>query len=493
LDADFREKDALATPLQQYLKCLISVYEVPSDPVLFLTNSCQVQTLSSFGQATTEGRLHAIALLLNYIKHTQQHTLTNIYKISYHAQLGMVLMDDITMKNLELFSSSYEANEKYSLIGVLDQTKTTGGARYLRYVLSNPMHTLPLLQERQQHIIRYQAHPHAKELLKQLNETFDIHKLVSTILYRKLTPLPFVKLRTTLGVFFDTGIPFSEQMKQELLALGLTEQEMAQLFQLWEHLHHALKADIAFQGDVDFIQDGYNTQIDELRKIAYHSDELLMEYQQSLVKQTGIANVKLKFVMNQGYFIEVTQRDMPAFENYLAQLHLIRRQTLKDNQRYSSPYLEEIQQSILSSKDQLIALEYQLLKALSQEIGTLAPILSLFAQKIAELDVYCSHALFALEHQYIQPELNATPLLQIEGGRHPVIETYLPRDQQFIPNDLSIGTQFAPSGVAERDEGRIHIITGPNMGGKSTYLRQSALIVLLAHCGLFVPASTAKI
>lgn len=255
-----------------------------------------------------------------------------------------------------------------------------------------------------------------------------------------------------------------------------------------------------------------------MRRIAYHSDELLLEYQQFLVRTTGVHNVKLKFVMNQGYFIEVTTKDMPAFEksisehletekgraaqhnhhqietpNNIPKLSVVRRQTLKDNQRYSSPYLEEIQQSILSSKDELVQLERSLLGLLAQEVSKVAEMLSRFAQKIAELDVYCSHALFALEHRYIQPELNATSSIVIEGGRHPVIEAYLPRDQQFIPNDLILGNQSSPNGVLEQDNGLIHIITGPNMGGKSTYLRQSALIVLLAHCGLFVPASKAKI
>jgi DNA mismatch repair ATPase MutS len=252
------------------------------------------------------------------------------------------------------------------------------------------------------------------------------------------------------------------------------------------------------------------------------------------VRATGVNNVKLKFVMNQGYFIEVTTRDMPTFERRISEnreknfekltqrisedptenlvgnsvedtnsptfsennsqkFSLLRRQTLKDNQRYSSPYLEEIQQSILSSKDELITLEFRLLGQLAQEVSKVAEPLSTFAQKIAELDVYCSHALFALEHSYTQPELNATAIIAIEGGRHPVIEAYLPRDQQFIPNDLTLGNQYTSNGIVEQDNGLIHIITGPNMGGKSTYLRQSALIVLLAHCGLCVPAKRAKI
>jgi DNA mismatch repair protein MutS len=317
--------------------------------------------------------------------------------------------------------------------------------------------------------------------LKQLNETFDIHKLLSTILYKKLNPTPFLKLRTTLGVFFGNApLMNGEIMKQELVKLGMDEQEFQQLFHLWELLQQALKADEEIKLEMDYIQDCYNEEIDRLRKIAYHSDELLLEYQQFLVKQTGITNVKLKFVMNQGYFIEVTTRDMPAFERSLEalllkrgsdaiaggsvdreqeKLSLTRRQTLKDNQRYSSPYLEEIQQSILSSKDELVKLEFSLLGKLAQEVSKVAEALSTFAQKIAELDVYCSHALFALEQNYVQPELNATSIIAIEGGRHPVIEAYLPRDQQFIPNDLTLGNQFAPNGMLEQDNGLIHIIT----------------------------------
>ncbi|MDR0860148.1 MAG: hypothetical protein LBO09_04110 [Candidatus Peribacteria bacterium] len=265
-----------------------------------------------------------MALLLNYIKHTQQNALTNVYKISYHAQLGMVLMDDITIKNLELFSSSYEASEKYSLIGILDQTKTTSGARFLRYLLSNPIHTLPALQERQHHIARYQEHSHAREMLKKLGDSFDINKLLTTILYRKLSPIPFIKLRTTLGIFFSPltkeGEGGSNIMQQELLKLGMSEEEKHQLFTLWEELKKALKPDEEIKLDGDFILDCYCAEVDRLRKIAYHSDELLLEYQQFLVHETGVHNVKLKFVMNQGYFIELTSRDSVAFEEALKQL-----------------------------------------------------------------------------------------------------------------------------------------------------------------------------
>ncbi|MDR0282411.1 MAG: hypothetical protein LBI53_03740 [Candidatus Peribacteria bacterium] len=147
----------------------------------------------------------------------------------------------------------------------------------------------------------------------------------------------------------------------------------------------------------------------------------------------------------------------------------------------------------MNSKENLAKLEYQLLAELRQQISDQSPLLSKLADTIATLDVYCSHALFATEHAYVQPTLKMNNLIEIQGGRHPVIEAYLPRDQQFIPNTLALGIQPSPSGSLESNFGLIHIITGPNMGGKSTYLRQSALIVLLAHCGLCVPATQAAI
>ncbi|MBQ7074347.1 hypothetical protein IJM86_04785 [bacterium] len=200
-------------------------------------------------------------------------------------------------------------------------------------------------------------------------------------------------------------------------------------------------------------------------------------------------------MMNQGYFIEITNKDIEEFETWLnrqdktdPKLQIFRVNTLKGNQRYRSEYLQNLENSILSSKDQLQKQENQVLKELAEQIQTSSSLLNDFAQKVAELDVFCSHAVFAQEHGYILPTLTQENTIQIEGGRHPVIENFLPRDQQFIPNDIKIGIQDS-----QEDFGLIHIITGPNMGGKSTYLRQTALIVLLAHCGLFIPAKSAKI
>ena len=496
IDIDFPEKDSISTPIQQYLQCLISVYEVPTDPEGFLCNMSRVQTLSSFWQSVGEWRLQAITLLLHYIRHTQQQNLANISKISYHAQSGFVLMDEITIKNLEIFSSSYENNQQYSLFWILDKTKTSAWARLLHYYLANPINSISDIQRRQNLISHYQEVDYSKLILKKLSETFDLQKITSSILYKKLSPIPFLKLRSTLNLFFWEWEE-SQILLKELTLLWLQQNEQDWLKLLQEKLQKILKSDSEVMDWDYFIADWRNDQIDKLREIAFHSDDLLMKYQQFLVQQSWVQNVKLKFIMNQWYFIELTIKDAVLFEEKLwiwswekedERLNLYRRNTLKWNQRYSSTYLEKLQENILTARDQLTKLENDLLKQMWEEIADKNWLISSFAQKIAQLDVFCSHAVFAFENQYIQPEISQKNQIEILWWRHPVIEAYLPNDQQFIPNDLSI---WELSQLHEKE--MIHIITGPNMWWKSTYLRQSALIVLLAHCGLFVPATSAKI
>lgn len=468
IDVDFPDKETVSRPLQQYVNGLISIYEIPSDPELFLRSLCNIQTLASFGQATQPGRLQAITLLLNYLKHTQINSLKNINKISYHAQTSRVLMDEITIKNLEIFASSYEQNEKYSLCGVLDTTVTHAGSRLLKHRLLNPINDLALLKARATHIARYQEHPSTMQLLQALRGTSDISKLVSSILYKKLIPTPFIKLRTTLKVLFDPQEPLFDLFQTELTNLGLLEEEHQQLTTLLKRLEQALQGDEQISFPTDYVADGYDAEIDELRKVAYHSDEALLDYQQMLVKASGVPHVKLKFVMNQGYFIELTSKDAATFvhqtqlalqnaeEADKAKLQVLHRQTLKGNLRYISPYLEELQANILSAKDQLAQQEYRILEDLREQISAASAALFALATTIAQLDLSASHAIFARDHRYVQPLLTQEASLQIKAGRHPVIETFLPPDQPFIPNDLLLGKETKKS---EIDAGLIHIIT----------------------------------
>lgn len=497
IDTDTRIKEELITPIQQYLQCLISVYAVPVDPGHFITSLCKVQHTSSFGKALESGRLEAMALLFAYLQHTQQQQLTNISKIRFHSSEGLVLMDEVTIKNLELFASSYESSTKYSLFGILDTNKTAGGSRLLRHLLANPINIKSELDRRLSKLEAFLEDPMTTGIHQFLGQFFDIPKLLSLILYRKLSRGPFMKLRAVLRNALQ-GLEGT--LLSELKKLQLTEEEISALNQIFLLLQNALKADEELLGEHDYVAEGYDAEIDELRKVAYHSDEILLQYQQELVSKTWISNIKLKFVMNQGYFLELTSKDSELFEEFLAQqdftelsaqeqekFAIVRRQTLKGNQRYTSPYLDNLQSHILGAKEQLKTKESAVLQGLQQSLlENITPLYSL-AEKLAWLDLFTSQAIFAREYRLVKPQLAENGIIEVQAGRHLVIEAFLPKDQPFIPNALAIGESKSTH------HGLIHIITWPNMWGKSTYLRQSALIVLMAHCGLFVPAQEAKI
>ena len=320
-DIDFPDRDLISISLVQELWALVSLYEIPFNAQDFVLHMTKVQSLTSFGKALEEGRLGAIALLFNYITNTQKTELRNIAKIALHSQDKLVLLDEVTLKNLEIFSSSYEHSEKYSLIWILERTKTHGWGRLLRHLLGHPTNDLQELEKRLGHISYYLQDQMIRPQLTGgdthkihaiLAWVSDIQKLLSTLVYKKLNPQVFIRLRATLRIFFDSAF-----LCVELTRLGLSDVLFSQVQHIYNHLQQLLKDDNDFQEDMNFIRDGYHTDIDDLRKIAYHSDEMLMHYQQELSIRSGVTNVKLKYVMNQGYFIEITNKDVEVFERKL--------------------------------------------------------------------------------------------------------------------------------------------------------------------------------
>jgi DNA mismatch repair protein MutS len=505
LDVDMPAKEDIQTRIQLYTKCLVSVYDVPYDAVNFVTRICQVQTIASFGQALEEGRLESFALLLHYLHYTQKNTKLQVARVGLYNHALYLKCDAVTIRNLEVFASSYESNVTHSLFGVLDNCATVAGSRLLRDILWHPLANLDHIQEHQRHVAYALEHrDDSAEIHRQLKQVGDIMKAVSTILYKKTLPVYFVKLRSVLSYFFwQNDAKGKVLMLDNLQKLGLQAADVDACRHVYNHLDQLLKDDEDVNNEYNFVRDGFAEDIDALKKIAFHSDELLLAYQQELVQHTGISSVKIIYIKNQGYFIEVTNKDIDKLEASSLKddekFDLMRRQTLKGSQRYVTPYLDVVQQSILEAKDQLIAKEFAQLEKTKELITTDHKALARFADAVAWLDVYTSHALFAYAHRYVQPTFVRDAWVSIVGARHPVIEKFLPIDQQFIPNDLTIGALY-PSlrsgwqeGAGWQEKNNIHIITGPNMGGKSTYLRQNALIVLLAHCGLCVPASEVKL
>ena len=483
LDIGLQWKDALQQSIKNYLNSLISIYDIPVDPDKYILEQCKIQTLASFGQALQWWRIWAFALLLHYIKDTQKDNLKNIIRVSHHTMKDRVLLDEITIKNLEIFSSNYEHNDKYSLAGILDNTKTNAGARLLRTILMNPIKDKTELKKRVNNIEYYIQNLETTRIFHAvLGWALDLQKIVSNILYKKVLPWFFVKLRFTLGLFFENN-----QILDELKRLWLSENSCNKLNELYNYLKKTLKNDEYIKNDMDFIADWVDNEIDDLRKIAYHSDEMILDCQQELAKLSWVVNVKLKYVTNQWYFIEITNKDIETFETNLAALatqstekyNVVRRNTLKWWQRYSSEFLDSMQEKVLSARDWLAKKEFAILDEIKNTIWTMTNEIYEFANVVAWFDLYTSHAIFASENNLVKAEYIDSGELKIKNWRHLVIEKFLDKNDQFIPNDL----------VMNDEKWFLHVVTWPNMWWKSTFLRQNALIVLMAHCGLYVPAS----
>lgn len=482
IDIDMPNKEEIQSSIKHFSNALISIYDKPFSLTEYILQQCKVQTLASFWEAVCGGRLDAFALLLHYIKNTQKTNLQNIVKVGFHSDDDKVIFDETTIKNLEIFSSSYENNEKYSLYGVINTTKTAGGARLLRTWLESPTKNLNILKTRLHALQKYVDTPElSKDIHQIMGNIADLYKITSIILYKKLSVIGFIKLRTLLGYILK-----DKQTLQEIISLGVENKDLEIVKNVYNYLQKTFKTGVT--NDNDFVADWVDEHIDALRKIAFHSDELLLDYQQSVVQHSWISGIKIKFITNQWYFLEVTPKDIQNFEASCIRedekFDFIRRQTLKSGQRYTSQYLETLQTKILNAKDELQKKEHEILEQARKKIEESINELTIFWNTVSELDLYTSFALFAIDNQLVQPELHSWNTTKIHSARHLVIEKFLDNNDHFIVNDLVIG---------EENNGEIHIITWPNMGGKSTYLRQNALIVLMAHCGLFVPCTNAKI
>lgn len=477
---DLPNKDLITQYIHNFHTCLISSREDMSASN-FLHQLLKVQTLEGYGKALESWRKTAVSLLMSYLKHTQQTDQLMISGLRFLGERACMMIDPITIKNLELLESHYDANKKRSLIGAIDQTKTLMGAKLMRNWLLNPLMDIEAINHRLNLITWYVNHQQTRNvLLKSLGSLVDIPKLLALIIYRKPLPTLFVKLFQLLQDFLHT-----DGVREELKRCGLGDDYFEKVQKILVKIWNTLDID-AINDEVNFVREGIDQEIDVLKTLAFHSDELLLEYQKHLVEKTWVTNVKLKYVSNQWYFLAVTPKDISSFESYAIRgderYDFIRRQTLKWEERYSTPYLEWLERKIFAAKQQLMIKEYHIVQQLKHDLELAHQDFLMVCEAIATLDVVASYGALSDYHSYVRPLVQLKWELTIIGGRHPVIESVLDAQEHFIPNDLQIGSQ----------ESLMHIITWPNMGGKSTYLRQNALIILLAHAGFWVPAKSAE-
>ena len=456
----------------------------PLDPSYFDKDSCQRALCRHFKVSPLEGlgfKEYAIGTIaagsiMQYLEETQKCSLAHIsHLLPYHTGKYM-LLDRNTRRNLELVETLREKQKRGSLLWVLDKTKTAMGARKLRSSLEQPLIDKETILQRYDAIDELNQDVITREELREyLNPVYDLERLLSKISYKTVNPRDMIALESSLSMLPHIRLLCSN-FKSDLFQ-DFT-QNLDPLEDVYQLIHSAIVEEPPISvREGGIFKNGFNEEIDHLRNAKTEGKNWLADLETTEKEQTGIKNLRIKYNKVFGYYLEVTK----SFVNQVPDTW-IRKQTLTNAERYTTPELKEMEDTILGAEDRLYNLEYAVFCQLREEIFQQMDRIQQTASVIASIDMIASLAYVAEHNHYVRPKLNNKGILRIKDGRHPVIEQMIAHDM-FIPNDTFL----------DEDSHRLVIITGPNMAGKSTYMRQTALIVLMAQLGSFVPASQADI
>ena len=440
-----------------------------------LTKHFEVSSLKGFGIERMNCGISAAGAVLNYLEMTKHDMISHITSISRIDESHCVLLDKFTLRNLELLHSAYE--EGHSLVDIIDQAITPMGSRTIRRWICMPLKSPVEINSRLDIVDCFIQNEAARTETKNLLESIgDLERLTSKIGVARITPREMNQLKIALSCISplkkigkETHNPILQKMVDQLECCDILYQKITQ--QLQENAPHQLT-----KGNV--IAEGVNAELDELRHISSHGKEKLAEIQQRESEATGIPSLKIGFNNVFGYYIEVTKTHKDK-----APANWIRKQTLVNGERYITPELKEYEDKILGAEDRILTIETEMYNALLQEAADYIRPLQDDAKIIAAIDALVSFAEVSITNHYNRPDINDSDIIDIKEGRHPVIEKQLPPGEEYISNNVYLDNQ----------KQQIIIITGPNMAGKSALLRQTALIVIMAQAGCFVPAQTAHI
>ena len=436
----------------------------------------QVNTLAGLGVEEFPSGLIAAGVLLQYLYETQKTSLSHFTHLYPYLTSKYMLLDAATRRNLELTETLREKQKRGSLLGVLDRTKTAMGGRLLRKYIEQPLIDKEKIEARLDAVENLCSHSVERDELREyLNAIYDLERLLGKVSYKTANPRDLIAFRNSLAM-----LPGIKLVVKDLDA-SLIRQLYEQLDPL-EDIYHLIDDSIDEEPPIQtreggIIKDGFNEHIDSLRHAKTDGKKWLAELEEEDRNRTGIKNLKIKYNKVFGYYFEVTNsyKDLVP-EDY------IRKQTLANAERYTTPRLKELEDTILNAEDKLYAMEYDLFCEIRDAIAGEIERIQQTAHAIARLDVYASLSYVAERNQYVRPVLNEKGVIDIKGGRHPVVEKMIQNDM-FIANDTYL----------DNHKHCIAVITGPNMAGKSTYMRQTALIVLMAQIGSYVPAKKANI
>jgi DNA mismatch repair protein MutS len=441
-----------------------------------LLSQLGTQTLKGFGIDDLPAAIAAAGAIVNYLQETQKSNFQHIRAIVPHVTGDTIVLDPSTKRNLEIISSMAGSQEG-TLFQVLDRTLTPMGGRLLKHWVNNPLKRVPEISRRLEAVENLVGNSTLRESVAgTLTAIGDLERLTAKICTGRATPREVIALK---GYLIRTGA--LREALGPATAAGLTEAAsvLSPLPDLAAVLEAALEPDPpALLADGGVIRKGYNPELDDLRSLSANGKQWIIDLQRQERDRTGISSLKVGFNNVFGYYIEITnthKEKIPA--------DFIRKQTLTNAERYITPELKEYEDKILHAEERILALESSLFAEIRMRIAQDAEAIQRNARAIALLDCYTALAGVAVDNGYVKPEINESTVLDITAGRHPVIERFLPPGEKYTPNDVHIDT-------ADR---QILIITGPNMSGKSSYLRMSGLIVLLAQIGSYVPAQRASV
>ena len=436
----------------------------------------KVAGLEGLGLGDYDCGVIASGAVLQYLYETQKNTLDHLTTIVSYASGNFMILDSSTRRNLELLETMREKQKRGSLLWVLDKTRTAMGARLLRNWIEQPLINREDILKRQQAIEELNLNYISREELGEyLNPIYDLERLISRISYKSANPRDLLAFCGSIEM-----VPYIKTLLKEFTSenLKVLEGQLDGLEDLKDLISRAIVEEPPItvrEGGI--IREGFSEEADRLRQAKTEGKTWLAELEAQERENTGIKSLKVKYNRVFGYYFEVTNSFKDLVPDYF-----IRKQTLTNAERYTTDKLKDLESVILGAEDKLFSLEYDLFCQVRDAVGAQVVRIQQTARAIAEIDVYASLSTVATRNNYVKPSINERGTIQIKGGRHPVVEKMM-RDDLFVANDTCL----------DNGKNRISIITGPNMAGKSTYMRQTALIVLMAQIGSFVPADQANI
>ncbi len=437
----------------------------------------RVKSLDGLGLADFPIGVMAAGAVLIYLKETQKNSLNNILTINPYVNSDYLLIDSASRRNLELTETLRDKRRKGSLLWVLDHTKTAMGGRKIRNFIEEPLinaeqivRRLDAVEEMNNRVID------RDELREYLSPVYDLERLLCKVTYGSANPRDIIMLKTSFKMLPPVKnllLDFNSPLLTELTA------KLDTLEDLCDDIEKAIVDDPPLaQKEGGIIKDGFDKTVDELRSVKLNGKKMLAELEEREKQATGIKNLRVKFSKVFGYAIEVTN-------SYLDKVptHYVRKQTLSGSERFITDELKELEDKLLNSEERLTELEYRIFDGIRKKVGDNVSRILSTADTIAYLDVLQSLSYVAEHNDYVRPKINEKGYIHVKAARHPVVEMMMSGSDSYIPNDINLDT----------GKNLISIITGPNMAGKSTYMRSSALITLMAHVGSFVPAKSADI